>query len=97
MMLLETAVSSHFLIFLSHSNDYLPGYVIYIMAEQYQTSIFGQNLDLAYVKGFENGKKEQLQRDVVMIRNVAFRSRTFEEFKEKLREEIGKMDNKTWF
>lgn len=67
------------------------------MAEQYQTSIFGPNLDLAYVKGFENGKKEQLQRDVVMIRDVAFRSRSFEEFKEKLREEIKKMDNRTWF
>lgn len=67
------------------------------MAEQYQSSIFGPNLDLAYVKGFENGKKEQLQRDVVMIRDVAFRSRSFEEFKEKLREEINKMDNRTWF
>lgn len=67
------------------------------MAEQYQSSIFGPNLDLAYVKGFENGKKEQLQRDVLMIRDVAFRSRSFEEFKEQLREEIKKMDNRTWF
>lgn len=67
------------------------------MAEQYQSTIFGQNLDFAYVKGFENGKKEQLQRDVVMIRNVALKSRSFEEFKEKLREEIKRMDNKTWF
>lgn len=67
------------------------------MAEQYQSTIFGQNLDLAYVKGFENGKKEQLQRDVVMIRDVAFRSKSFEDFKEKLREEIKGMDRKTWF
>lgn len=67
------------------------------MAEQYQSPIFGQNLDLAYVKGFENGKKEQLQHDVVMIRDVAFRSKSFEDFKEKLREEIKVMDRKTWF
>lgn len=67
------------------------------MAEQYQSTIFGQNLDLAYVKGFENGKKEQLQLDVVMIRDVAFRSKSFEDFKEKLREEIKVMDKKTWF
>ncbi len=67
------------------------------MAEQYQSTIFGQNLDLAYVKGFENGKKEQLQRDVVMIRDVAYRSKSFEDFKEKLREEIKSMDRKTWF
>ncbi|AKA49472.1 hypothetical protein IX51_10640 [uncultured archaeon] len=67
------------------------------MAEQYQSTIFGPNLDLAYVKGFENGKKEQLQRDVVMIRDVAYRSKSFEDFKEKLRDEIKNMDRNTWF
>lgn len=67
------------------------------MENQYETMIFGDHMDLAYVRGVENGKKEQLQKDVVMIRDVAFRSRSFEEFKEKLREEIKKMDSKTWF
>ncbi len=67
------------------------------MENQYETLVFGDHLDLAYVRGFEKGKKEQLQKDVVMIRDVAFRSRSFEEFKEKLREEINRVDSKTWF
>lgn len=50
-----------------------------------------------YTTGYRAGKSEQLRNDISLIRDVAFRSNNFEDFKIKLRDELKKIDRQTWF
>lgn len=53
--------------------------------------------DRRYESGFRDGKLEQLRVDISIIRELATESDNFEEFKIRLRDEIKRMDRKTWF
>ncbi len=53
--------------------------------------------DRRYESGFRDGKLEQLRVDISLIRELATESDNFEEFKVRLRDQIKKMDRKTWF
>lgn len=53
--------------------------------------------DNRYQNGFRDGKIEQLKVDISIIRNLATEADNFEDFKIRLRDEIRRMDKKTWF
>lgn len=53
--------------------------------------------DRRYESGFRDGKLEQLRVDISLIREIATESDNFEEFKLRLRDQVKKMDRKTWF
>ncbi len=53
--------------------------------------------DRRYESGYRDGKLEQLRVDISIIRELATESDNFEEFKIRLRDEVKKMDRKTWF
>lgn len=53
--------------------------------------------DRKYESGFKDGKLEQLRVDISIIRELATESDNFEDFKLRLRNEIKRMDRKTWF
>ena len=63
----------------------------------YNGSIYGETQESTYSEAYNKGRKEQLEQDLEMIRGVAFRSENFEDFKQLLRDEIRKVDTKTWF
>ena len=50
-----------------------------------------------YVTGFRDGKIEQLRNDISLIQELAFEASNFEDFKVRLRDQIKKMDKKSWF
>ncbi len=50
-----------------------------------------------YVSGFRDGKIEQLKTDISLIQELAFEASNFEDFKLRLRDQIRKMDKKSWF
>lgn len=50
-----------------------------------------------YVSGFRDGKMEQLRTDISLIQELAFEASNFEDFKLRLRDQIKKMDRKSWF
>lgn len=53
--------------------------------------------DRRYESGFRDGKLEQLRVDISIIRDLATESDNFEDFKIRLRDEVKRMDRKTWF
>ena len=67
------------------------------MVIEYNGTIYGETPESTYLEAYNKGRKEQLEQDVEMIRAVAFRSENFEDFKQLLRDEIKKVDTRTWF
>lgn len=53
--------------------------------------------DGRYESGYRDGKLEQLKVDISIIRELATESDNFEDFKIRLREQVKRMDRKTWF
>ncbi len=62
------------------------------MEYENQTTIYGSNVNAIFRRGYEQGKKEQLEQDVGLIQNVIRNSENFEEFKELLSKEISRID-----
>lgn len=66
------------------------------MAYDNQTTIYGSNVNAIFRRGYEKGKKEQLEQDMAMIQNVLIRSEDFEDFKDLLSKEIKRIDTRVW-
>lgn len=62
------------------------------MAYENQKTIYGSNVDAIFRRGYEQGKKEQLEQDIGMIQNVLVQSENFDDFKDLLGREIRKID-----
>lgn len=57
-----------------------------------QTTIYGSNVNAIYRRGYEMGKKEQLEQDMGMIQNVLVQAENYEDFKDLLHKEIRRID-----
>lgn len=64
------------------------------MEYEHQTTIYGSNVNAVYRRGYEQGKKEQLEQDMGMIQNVLVQSENFEDFKDLLHKEIKRIDTR---
>ncbi len=59
-----------------------------------QTTIFGSNINAVFSKGYEKGRKEQLEHDLSMIQDVLLKSDSYDDFKDILGKELKKLDLK---
>ena len=57
-----------------------------------QTTIYGSNVNAIYRRGYEQGKKEQLEQDMGMIQNVLVQAENYEDFRDLLHREIRRID-----
>ncbi len=64
------------------------------MEYENQTTIYGSNVNAIFRRGYEQGKKEQLEQDIGMIQNVLRNSENYDDFRDLLSKEIKRIDTR---
>lgn len=64
------------------------------MEYENQATIYGSNVDAIFRKGYQQGKKEQLEQDVAMIQNILIQSENYEDFRDMLGKELKRVDTR---
>lgn len=53
-----------------------------------QTTIYGSNVSAIFKRGYEKGRREQLEQDMAMIQDILLKVENYEDFSSLLREEL---------